>query len=105
MIGQTDFLYYDLNNYIGEKVRHDIFNPSCITKLDNTSFLIWNRAGKIVDFEMSNGNFISFQIESINGEFINSIIKLFDGSLIISKAQIKTFNSIKNSDNENCIIH
>ena len=105
VIGQTDFLYYDLNNYIGEKVRHDIFNPSCITKLDNTSFLIWNRAGKIVDFEMSNGNFISFQIESINGEFINSIIKLFDGSLIISKDQIKTFNSIKNSDNENCIIH
>ena len=51
-------------------------------------------------------NVFFFEINSIKTNNINSIIKLFDGSVIIAKEAIKNFEIKKKlDDNENCIIY
>ena len=106
VIGQKNILYYDLKNYEAKLINHGIINPLCITKLDKSSFLIWNLSGKILLFEIDKNECIFFEINSIKTNNINSIIKLFDGSVIIAKEGIKNFEIKKKlDDNENCIIY
>ena len=106
VIGQKDFLYYDLKNYEGKIINHDILNPLYITKLDKSSFIIWNLSGKIVFFEINKDDFTTIEIDSIKSKNINSIIKLFDGSVIIAREGIKTIEPKKSSsENDNCFIY
>ena len=87
-IGKNQFLYYDLNDYSCRIYDYNISNPTNITKIDESSFLVWNKSGDIFYIEKGNGQFQQKMVKSINYENINSIIKLDDGSLIISKEPI-----------------
>ena len=74
--------------------------------MDKSSFLIWNLSGKFLLFEIDKNECIFFEINSIKTNNINSIIKLFDGSVIIAKEGIKNFEIKKKlDDNENFIIY
>ena len=99
-LGQNEYIIYDLQNYNGAKYKHTIVNPTNIWKVDNNSFLVWNENGEIVYFEKDK---ISY-IKNINAKNITSMIKLYDGSLIItndSLQEIKNQQGIK----EECTIY
>lgn len=91
----------DKDKYKYKKINHQIDAPSHIWKIDKYSFFIWNSNGRIIYYENINNGYI--KINNINIENINSIIKLKDGSLIISKEKIKK-EEIDNNDNPQCKI-
>ena len=88
-IGRNQFLSCNLEDYSCVLFDYNIQDPSNITKMDGTSFLIWNKSGDIYYVEKKGiDEFEPSKIKSVNCKNINSIIKLYDGSLIISKEPI-----------------
>ena len=95
-LGTNEFLIYNLNDNSCKRVEHNIDEPSYIWKIDFNSFLICNRSDKIIYFEYSNKKCEQYPINCINSKYITSIIKLFDGSIII------TTNPIDKNEKEDC---
>ena len=95
-LGTNEFLIYNLNDNSCKRVDHNINEPSYIWKIDFNSFLICNRSDKIIYFEYSNKKCEQYPINCINSKYITSIIKLFDGSIII------TTNPIDKNEKEDC---
>jgi len=83
-LGKNEYLIIDIKKLDYQRYNHQINNPSHIWKIDINSFLIWNDIGNIIYYEYNNMKFIENQIYTINSKKITSIIKLFDGSLIIT---------------------
>lgn len=98
ILGKNKFIKYNLDNFEGTETEHNIEDPSNICGIDNDSFLIWNKNGKVYYIE---NNVISC-IHSINSKNISSIIKLSDGSLIITKDSVIKHEALVNNNNEDC---
>ena len=96
-LGKNEYLKIDIKKMDYKRYNHQINNPSHIWKIDINSFLIWNDIGNINYYEYNNMKFIENQIYSIYSKKITSIIKLFDGSLIITNDN----KDSKEEENEN----
>ena len=92
-LGKEKYIVHEINNNKSTFFEHKINEPSHISKVDNNSFLIWNEIGNIIYFG-KNG---SLTVNLINSNKITSIIKLVDGSLIITKDS-------NNQEDEDCKI-
>ena len=96
-LGKKEYLKLDIKTFNYQRNNHKINNPSHIWIIDKNSFLIWNDIGNIIYYEYNNMKFNENQIYSINSKKITSIIKLFDGSLIITNDN----EDLKEEENEN----